>query len=199
MRTSPPAEIVLATRNRDKIDEICALLEESPVRVLSLDSFPDAPEVVETEPTLKGNARKKAETIFLYTGRPSLADDTGLEVASLGNRPGVFSARYAGPEENSAANRRKLIAELENYEDRSARFRTIVAFVDRTGVRYFEGVCSGIIGFEDRGERGFGYDALFIPNGHSQTFAEFSPESKNEISHRGMAIRKFVSFIRSGD
>ncbi len=199
MSNLPPDTIVLATRNRGKIDEICALLEELPVRVLSLDSFPDAPEIVEDAPTLEGNARKKALAILEHTGRASLADDTGLEVNALGGRPGVLSARYAGPEEDPAANRRKLISELGDHESRQARFRTVLACADHTGVRFFEGICRGSIGFSERGKGGFGYDALFIPDGRTRTFAELSPDTKNQISHRALALRKFVSFIRTGD
>lgn len=188
-------EIVLATRNRGKLDEICALLEELPVRIHSLDAFPGAPEVEEDAPTLEGNARKKAAEIFEFTGLPTLADDTGLEVSALKGRPGVHSARFSGPEANDEANRRLLLSRLSGVENRTARFRTVAAFASDEGVKYFEGICSGHIGLNERGKGGFGYDSIFLPDGYDQTFAELPPAIKNQISHRGHALRKFVTYL----
>lgn len=188
-------EIVLATRNRGKLDEICALLEELPVRVHLLDAFPEAPEVEEDALTLEGNARKKAEEIFGFTGLPTLADDTGLEVSALNGRPGVHSARFSGPEANAEANRRLLLSELSGLEDRTACFRTVAAFASDEGVKCFEGICCGHIGLRERGKGGFGYDSIFFPDGYDQTFAELPSAIKNQISHRGHALRNFVAYL----
>jgi XTP/dITP diphosphohydrolase len=189
-----PFQLVLATRNAGKIAELRALLGGLPVVVRPAGE--EAPEVEEDAPSLEGNARKKAQAWHDLTGLPALADDTGLEVAALGGRPGVRSARYAGPEANDAANRALLLRELEGRTDRSARFRTVLAFVEAEGVRSFEGVCRGRILEEERGTGGFGYDALFVPEGETRTFAELSAAEKNAISHRGRALRAFAAFLR---
>lgn len=190
-------EIVLATRNPGKLAELNALLEGLPVRLHAAADFPGAPEVDEDAPTLEGNARKKALALHTHTGLPALADDTGLEVAALGGRPGVHSARYAGPAADDAANRAKLLAELSAAADRSARFRTVVAFADGEAVHTFEGVCTGRIAEAPRGTGGFGYDPLFVPDGEAWTFAELPAAEKNAISHRGRALRHFTDFLRA--
>ena len=191
----PPAEIVVATRNPHKLDEIRAILRDSGITVLGLDRFPDAPDVDEDRPDLEGNAAKKAETLHRFTKRPTMADDTGLEVDALGGRPGVHSARYAGESAKDADNRRKLLNALENESDRSARFRTVIAFATREGTRFFEGVCEGRIIDEERGDGGFGYDPVFVPLGYDRTFAELSPDEKNRISHRARATHAFAMFL----
>ena len=129
-------------------------------------------------------------------GIPSLADDTGLEVDALGGAPGVHSARFAGPDANDARNRRKLLDALQGHENRNARFRTVVSYVDEDGVRYFEGVCEGRIEQQERGTGGFGYDPLFTPIGETRTFAELEPDEKNALSHRGRALRAFLAFLK---
>ena len=189
-------KLVVATRNPGKKVEIDQLLAGSPVQLFTLDDFPDAPEVDEDQDTLAGNARKKAVSAYKATGLPALADDTGLEVDALDGRPGVFSARYAGEEGNAVANRTRLKAEMKNVSDRTARFRTVICYVDEQGEQYFEGACSGVILEDERGEGGFGYDPLFLPDGESLTFAELDRESKNAISHRGRALKAFVRFIQ---
>ncbi|WP_457652972.1 RdgB/HAM1 family non-canonical purine NTP pyrophosphatase [Rhodocaloribacter sp.] len=191
-----PMEIVLATRNPGKVREVRALLAGLPVTLRTAASFEDAPEVLEDAPTLEGNARKKALALHRHTGLPTLADDTGLEVTALGGRPGVHSARFAGPDADDAANRAKLLRELSGAADRSARFRTVVAFVEDGEVRLFEGVCPGRILEEERGAGGFGYDALFVPEGETRTFAELGPAEKNAVSHRGRALRKLAAYLR---
>jgi XTP/dITP diphosphohydrolase len=188
----PPARIVVATRNPHKLDEIRAILGGSGIEVVSLDSFPDAPEVVEDRPDLKGNAARKAETLHALTGLPTMADDTGLEVDALGGRPGVHSARYAGEDATDADNRRKLLAELAGESDRSARFRTVIAFATDDGTEFFEGACEGTIIAEERGAGGFGYDPVFRPDGTDRTFGELSADEKNQISHRARAARAFA-------
>lgn len=195
MRPSSPVPLVLATRNLGKVAELAAVLEGLPVALVSASDV-GAPEVEEDAPTLHGNAEKKARALQAHTGHAALADDTGLEVDALGGAPGVFSARYAGPENDAEANRRKLLADLAGAPDRAARFRTVLAFADRDGVRFFDGACEGTITTEEAGTGGFGYDALFRPDeGDGRTFAEMTREEKNRISHRGRAVAQFAAFL----
>ncbi len=188
---------MVATRNLGKVREIEELLRSMPVRLLSLDAFPGAPEVVEDRPTLEGNAIKKATEISRHTGKPAIADDTGLEVASLRGRPGVRSARFAGNEADDAANRAQLLNEMQGVSIRTARFKTMAAFVYGDEVRVFEGVCAGKIAEIEKGRGGFGYDSIFIPHGDTRTFAELTMHEKNAVSHRGKALDKLASFLRS--
>ncbi|MFQ5568998.1 MAG: RdgB/HAM1 family non-canonical purine NTP pyrophosphatase [Rhodothermales bacterium] len=190
-------EIVLATHNPGKVAEMRALLAALPVRLIMASDLAGVPEVEEDAPTLEGNAAKKARTLHAHTGLPALADDTGLEVETLGGRPGVRSARYAGPEADDAANRALLRRELDGQANRTAQFRTVIAFAEGSEVRYFEGICTGRILEEERGTGGFGYDALFVPTGEVRTFAELSPAEKNAVSHRGRALRAFAEYMRA--
>ncbi len=188
--------LVLATRNAGKVAELEARLAGLDVDLVSAGSLPDAPEVEEDADTLRGNAEKKARALFAHTGLPSLADDTGLEVDALDGAPGVRSARYAGEDADDEANRRKLLAELAGAPTRTARFRTVLAFVDSDGVRCFDGVCEGLIATEEAGAGGFGYDALFRPaDGDGRTFAQMSSDEKNQISHRGRALDAFAAWL----
>ena len=192
--------IVIATRNTGKLNEIQTLLAGQNVELVSADALKAAPNVEEDAETLEENAAKKARVLHTYSGLASLADDTGLEVAALDNRPGVHSARYAGAQADDAANRKLLLSELADVATRIARFRTVIAFVDKeSNVHFFEGICSGIIAEEERGSGGFGYDSIFIPDGLERTFAELSSAEKNAVSHRGRALRQFASFIREHD
>ena len=191
--------LVLATRNRHKVGEISALLADLPVEILSFRDFPDLPEVVEDGATLEENAVKKAEAIAGATGLPSLADDTGLEVEALGGAPGVFSARYAGPEGDYEANNEKLLNELAGVpaDRRGAAFRCVVALALPSGrTRIVEGRTDGRIIEERRGSAGFGYDPLFVPDGGTRTYAEMTADEKNAISHRGKAIAKGIELVR---
>lgn len=188
-------KLVLATRNPGKVAEMRALLAQLPVDVLGLDGYPDLGEVEETASSLEGNALLKARAVRLHTGLPALADDTGLEVAALLGAPGVHSARYAGPEADPVANRRKLITSLAGQVNRAASFRTVLAFDDGTSVHYFDGVCPGQITFVERGAGGFGYDPLFVPDGETRTFAEMPADEKNAISHRGRAMQAFLTYL----
>ena len=192
-------EIVIASGNRGKVREIEMLLKDLAVRTLSLEDFPNAPAVLENKATLEGNAVKKAREIAEFTGLPAIADDTGLEVDALDGRPGVVSARYAGPDANSEANRRLLLSELDGIDERSARFRTVAAFVDDDEVHVFDGTCEGLIAVAERGEGGFGYDSIFVPESDTRTFAEMTAEEKNKVSHRSEAFQKFAAFLRSED
>ncbi len=171
------------------------LLAGHPIHVHSLADFPDAPDVEETEDTLEGNAMLKATAIFEHTGLPSLADDTGLEVDVLDGRPGVFSARFAGEQASDADNRALLLNLLAGEENRTARFKTVVAIHDTDGITYFEGVCEGHITRQERGMGGFGYDPIFVPEDSDCTFAELDAKEKNRISHRGRAMAAYVSSL----
>ena len=188
--------LVLATRNPGKVAELQARLGPLGVDLVSAADL-GAPEVVEDADTLRGNADKKARALARHTGLPALADDTGLEVDALGGAPGVYSARFAGPDADDAANRRKLIADLDGIADRAARFRTVLVFVDRDGQALaFDGVCEGVITEGEVGDGGFGYDALFRPaDGDGRTFAQMSTAEKNRISHRGRALDAFVAWL----
>jgi len=182
-------ELVCASANPDKVVEIAALLD-GVARLLPRP--PEVPDVVEDADSLEGNARLKASAICAASGSAAVADDTGLEVDALGGAPGVYAARYAGEGVTYADNREKLLTELAGVAeaDRTARFRTVAIVVRPDGSEIVvEGVCEGRIAFADRGDRGFGYDALFIPtDGDGRTFAEMSDAEKNEISHRGRAF-----------
>lgn len=195
--------IVLATKNKHKLDELQAVLANAGFNLRSAFEFADLQEVVEDGDTLEANALKKARYTFEMTGLPSLADDTGLEVDALGGAPGVYSARYAGENATYAQNVERLMFDLDRHERRqfqtvirSARFRTVIALVSDEGEQLFEGVCEGQITRNLRGEGGFGYDPVFLPKGHQQTFAEMDPTTKNEISHRGRAAQALLEFLR---
>ena len=189
-------EIVLASRNPNKIEELRELLSLPDLRVLSTADFPELEEVDEDALTLEGNALKKAHYVAMVTGLPSLADDTGLEVSALNGAPGVYSARYAGEQASYDDNVEKLLSEMEDIEQRNAQFRTVVAFVDADKHWIFEGVCTGQISRYRKGVKGFGYDPIFMPDGFEQSFAEMGSEQKNSISHRGLAMKDAVAFLQ---
>jgi XTP/dITP diphosphohydrolase len=187
-----PPTLVLATRNRYKVEEIQAILRGLPVRVLSFHDVPGLPDVVEDGATLEENAAKKAREVAAVTGYAALADDTGLEVEFLDGAPGVHSARYAGEPPSYERNNRKLLDEMSGAGegDRRAAFRTVVALALPDGdVHLVEGRMDGVILLEPAGENGFGYDPLFRPDGETRSFAEMTSEEKNAVSHRGRAVR----------
>jgi XTP/dITP diphosphohydrolase len=193
--------VVLATANPGKAAEIAAVLGDA-VRLLPRPGH--VPDVVEDDDTLEGNARLKALALVAATGEAALADDTGLEVEALGGAPGVRSARFAGPEEDAAANRRRLLAELAGLDatddpQRRARFRTVLLLRRPDGSEVVaEGTVEGTIAPEMRGDAGFGYDSLFIPvDGDGRTFAEMSRDEKNAISHRGRALRELAALLQN--
>ena len=191
-------EIVLATRNRDKIREIKKILNDTNARFLSLEDFPGCPEVVEDGETLEANAKKKALVVSQYTKKLSLAEDTGLEADALGGAPGVRSARFAGDNATYENNNRKLLKLMEKLplEERRAKFRCVAALARPDGeVVSCEGVCEGRIAFEMKGKSGFGYDPLFIVPEHGKTFAELGEDIKNRISHRAQALAKIKEII----
>ena len=184
-------QLVLATRNQDKIREIMHLLEDLPITILTFKDFLDFPEVEETGETLEENAILKASGIAEFTGFPALADDSGLEVAYLNGAPGVYSSRYAGPGCSYDDNNRKLLGQLHGTPDnkRAARFRTVIAIAWDVGdVETVEGIVDGIIAKEKAGTTGFGYDPVFFYPPAGKTFAQMSLEEKNKVSHRGRAL-----------
>lgn len=189
-------KLVLASRNKHKIQEMKELVQPLGIEVFSALDFPDLEEVEEDQPTLEGNALKKARYVHQITGLPALSDDTGLEVEALGGAPGVYSARYAGEDATYQDNVLKLLSEMSGTMNRSARFRTVMAFITSVEEKTFDGEIIGEILEEQRGAGGFGYDPVFKPNGFTKSFAELSSEIKNSISHRGRAVQKFVAFLK---
>ena len=194
-------KLLIATRNAGKLREYAQLLADLEIELLSpIDIGMDSVQVEETGDTFEENARLKALTYAQASGLPTLADDSGLEVDALDGRPGVHSARYAGPDATDEDRRRKLLAEMRDVPpgQRSARFRCTVALALPDGrVWTADGVCEGEIAFEPRGEGGFGYDPLFIVSGDGRTMAEMAPDEKNLISHRGRALRAAMRFLRA--
>ncbi|GAB4408567.1 MAG: XTP/dITP diphosphatase [Thermodesulfovibrionales bacterium] len=189
-------ELVIATRNRKKVEELKRLLEGMPVMLYTLDDFPGCPEVAEDADTFEGNAVKKAIAVAGYTGKPAIADDSGLEVYALNGAPGVMSARYAGPGADDRKNIEKLLSEMKGLKDREARFICIIALAFPDGrVETFEGYIEGRIGREPKGSGGFGYDPVFYPAGHDRTFAEMEPAQKDALSHRGKALNGLRGYI----
>jgi XTP/dITP diphosphohydrolase len=187
--------IVIATRNKGKVEELRALLGDLPVEVRAAGDYEGLGEVEEDAESFEGNALKKAHAVARFTGEAALADDSGLEVDALDGAPGVHSARYAGPDGDAEANRQRLLSALRDAVDRRARFRCALAFVDGVNEWVFDGSCEGEIINEERGEGGFGYDPVFAPDGYVVTFAEMSRQEKNVISHRGRAMRKLRVFL----
>ena len=191
-------EIILATRNPNKVREIRSILDFLPVTFSSLLDLQDIPDIVEDGSTLDENAFIKARFLYQRVKIPALADDSGLEVFALDGRPGVYSARYAGEHATYEDNNKKLLAELVSFpaEKRKARFRCVAAFVGPSTEYAVEGICEGTIIHAPRGTGGFGYDPLFVPDGYPETFAELSPEVKNSISHRSAAFRAMGEYLR---
>ena len=188
-------KLILASRNKNKIEEMKQLVAHLGIDVFSALAFPDLEEVEEDKPTLEGNALKKALYVNQETGIPALSDDTGLEVEALDGAPGVYSARYAGEDATYQDNVMKLLDALKGKENRNAQFRTVVALVDGDQEWTFEGVCKGTIIEEQIGKKGFGYDPIFIPDEFAETFAQMDPNIKNLISHRGKAVQRFLEFL----
>lgn len=188
-------QILIATRNVGKIGELEKLLEDLPFELRSLSEFSDVADVEETGATFAENAILKAREYAIRTNLWALADDSGLEVAALGGAPGVFSARYADSDEEKI---NKLLNELGENSERSARFVCVMALADETGeIRFLaEGICRGEIALNASGTNGFGYDPIFIPKGFAQTFGEISADVKRKISHRARAFQKIIRFLR---
>lgn len=187
-------ELVFATNNLYKLKEVQEILP-SGIKLRTLRSIGCDHEVEESAPDLVGNARLKAEHVFLEHAYDAFADDTGLEVAALNGRPGVHSARFAGKNPSFQDNIDKLLSELKGKKDRSARFRTVILLRSAEGEQAFEGRVDGHIAAIPRGRKGFGYDPVFVPEGEDRTFAEMEDQEKERVSHRGRAVRALVDHL----
>lgn len=190
-------KLVFATNNAHKLEEISAILGEK-VELLSLKDINCHVDIPETADTLEGNAMLKAEYIFENYGLDCFADDTGLEVEALNGAPGIYSARYAeGEGHNAEANMQKLLQNMQGMPNRKAQFRTVICLIMDGKKHLFEGIVKGEIIKEKRGNSGFGYDPIFMPEGYTKTFAEMGNETKNKISHRALAVEKLCRFLKA--
>ena len=188
-------KLVFATNNAHKLEEIRAILGDK-VEILSLNDINCHTDIPETAETLQGNAALKAQYIYDNYGLDCFADDTGLEVEALNGAPGIYSARYAGGEgHDSEANMKKLLSEMQDKENRKARFRTVICLIESGEEHFFEGIVNGSIIRERKGGAGFGYDPVFMPDGYSETFAEMGNDEKNKISHRARAVQKLCEYL----
>lgn len=188
-------KLVFATNNRHKLDEVRAIVGDR-VEVLSLNDIGCHDDIPETADTLQGNALIKARYIHEKFGVDCFADDTGLEVEALDGAPGVYSARYAGKECDSEANMQKLLQNLTGKSNRNAQFRTVIALIIKGEEKLFNGIVKGTITEEKRGDSGFGYDPVFVPEGFSESFAQMSGDMKNSISHRYRATLELSNYLK---
>lgn len=189
-------KIIFATNNRHKLDEVSQILAGK-VEILSLEDIGCHDDIPETADTLDGNALLKARFVKEKFGYDCFADDTGLEIESLGNEPGVYSARYAGEQRNANDNMEKVLFNLSGKTNRKAKFRTVIALIEGDKELLFEGKVLGEITLEKSGVTGFGYDPIFRPDGYTQTFAELGNETKNRISHRAKAVEKLIEYLQN--
>lgn len=187
-------KIVFATNNAHKLEEIREIMGDS-WQVLSLSDIDCHDDIPETADTLEGNAIQKAMFVKEHYGYDCFADDTGLLVNALDGAPGVYSARYAGPGHDSAANMALLLRNMRGKDNRKARFSTVIALIEGSSLKTFEGSVSGEIIEEAVGTEGFGYDPVFRPDGYDVTFAQMSAEEKNAISHRGRAVARLIDYL----
>ncbi len=186
--------LVFATNNKHKLEEVQNIISNN-IKILSLADINCHDDIPETADTLEGNALLKAKFINEIYGYDCFADDTGLEVEVLNNAPGVYSARYAGENHDAEANMNKLLNEMQGQENRKARFRTVISLILNKKEYIFEGIINGSIIPVKRGNNGFGYDPIFVPDGYTQTFAEMGNEIKNKISHRALAVKELTTFL----
>lgn len=189
-------QLVFATNNHNKIKEVQSLIPQH-IKLLSLEDIGCLEDVPETQTTIEGNAKQKAEYIKTNYGYDCFADDTGLEVQALNGDPGVYSARYAGEQRNADDNINKLLNELKPHANRHAQFKTVIALHLNGKLQTFTGICEGDITQTKQGEKGFGYDPIFKAKGYTKTFAEISLEEKNTIGHRGKAVKQLIDFLNS--
>lgn len=187
--------LIFATSNAHKLEEVTAILDNQLIELKSLKDIGYNQEIEETGSTLSENATIKSKTIFESIGGNVFSEDTGLEVMSLGMAPGVITARYAGPQRNAEDNMNKLLEELEDGRDRTARFKTVLSLIWEGEEYLFEGIVNGTIATKKKGDTGFGYDPIFIPFGHEKTFAELPAATKNSISHRYRAVMQMKSWL----
>lgn len=189
-------KLVFATNNQNKVKEVQSLIPDN-ITLLSLKDINCEEDIPETQPTIEGNAIQKAQYVKEHYGYDCFADDTGLEVQALNGEPGVFSARYAGPQRNADDNMNKLLENLASNEDRSAHFKTVIALILNGEQNTFTGICEGTIIEEKRGDKGFGYDPIFMAEGFTETFAQISLEEKNRVGHRGKAVNQLIKFLNN--
>lgn len=189
-------KLVFATNNLHKLEEVSAILGNQ-IELLSLNDINCHTDIPETADTLEGNALLKSRFIYENYGMNCFADDTGLEVEALEGAPGIYSARYAGDGHNSEANMIKLLDNLKEKKNRKAQFRTAISLIIDGKEYLFEGIIKGEIGTIKKGDSGFGYDPIFVPEGYNETFAELGSDIKNKISHRALAINKLCEFLHS--
>jgi XTP/dITP diphosphohydrolase len=189
-------KLVFATNNAHKLSEVRAILEPD-FKIISLAELNCNDDIPETAETLEGNALIKAQYIHSKFGLDCFADDTGLEVDALNGEPGVYSARYAGDAHCAHDNMCKVLEKLGDNPNRNARFRTVIALILNGETRFFEGKINGNIATQPRGNKGFGYDPIFVPEGYMISFAQLSSEEKNQISHRALAIKKLVEHLHN--
>ncbi|NVK05741.1 MAG: non-canonical purine NTP diphosphatase [Flavobacteriia bacterium] len=187
-------KIVFATQNENKLKEVQSMMPEG-VELISLTTLGQEEELEETSSTLEGNAEQKAVFVYEKFGMSCFADDTGLEIDALDGAPGVYSARYAGEAKSAEANMDKVLQELSGSTNRQAQFRTSICLVSEGQKQFFDGIVKGRILSSRQGEKGFGYDPIFAPEGEERSFAEMSQDEKNAISHRGRAIRALKEFL----
>ena len=187
--------LVFATNNPNKLKEIRNAVSD--FKIISLNELNINEDIPETGNTLQENALQKASYIFNKTGENCFADDTGLEIQALNNQPGVYSARYAGENCTSEDNIQKVLSKLNGIKNRNAKFKTVITLILNNKTYFFEGEVKGIILEEKTGDKGFGYDPIFRPNGFDVSFAQMSTQQKNEISHRGLAVKKLVEFLQN--
>lgn len=190
-------KLVFATNNQHKLEEVAAIINSNNFKLLSLNDIQCYADIPETADSLEGNALLKARYIYENYHINCFADDTGLEVQALNGEPGIYSARYAGEGHNSEANMMKLLKNLENITNRKAQFRTVFALILEGKEYLFEGIIQGEIIQTQRGNSGFGYDPIFVPEGYSETFAEMGNDIKNKISHRALATKKLCVFLQN--
>ena len=186
--------IVFATNNKNKIKEVQALIPDY-IKLLSLEDIGCLEDVPETQPTIMGNALQKVNYIKEHYNYDCFADDTGLEVTALNGDPGVFSARYAGPQRNADDNMNKVLLNLKDKKNREAQFKTVIALQLNGALKTFTGICEGSIIETKQGNHGFGYDPIFMPKGYNSTFAEIDLEVKNKIGHRGKAVTELINYL----
>ena len=189
-------QLVFATNNHNKIKEVQSLIPQH-IKLLSLEDIGCLEDVPETQSTIVGNAKQKAEYIKTNYGYDCFADDTGLEVQALNGDPGVYSARYAGEQRNADDNMNKLLNELKPHANRHAQFKTVIALHLNGKLQTFTGICEGDITQTKQGDKGFGYDPIFKAKDYTKTFAEISLEEKNTIGHRGKAVKQLIDFLNS--
>ncbi len=187
-------KLVFATQNQNKVNELEQLMPKS-IELLSLTDINCNDDIPETSPDLRGNASQKSHYVFEKFNINCFADDTGLEIDALNNEPGVYSARYAGPQKNNEDNMNLVLEKLKNESNRKARFKTVISLIINGDEHIFEGVCNGEITTKKSGNKGFGYDPIFKPNGFDVTFADMPLSEKNKISHRGKAVKLLVDFL----